>query len=226
MNAHPVYVINLQRRADRRKEMRRELSRAGWNATFFPAIEPSSPAGFESIGARGCFLSHLSVLKAAREARVKRLIVLEDDVNFCRHFPEQWRQLVADLDQLDWSICYPGHAIPDLPRGLSFLPAGTNVMCSHFIAINGPAVDQIVKGLESILTRPAGHPDGGPMHVDGAYTTIRAQNPILKTYAASPVLGYQRSSRTDVRRGYWFDRLPFAQPLMGAMRKAKERWNR
>jgi glycosyl transferase, family 25 len=225
MRSDSVYVINLERRADRRKEMQKELTRVGWNATFFPAIEPPSSAGFESIGARGCFLSHLSVLKAARGACVERLVVLEDDVNFGRDFNQRWQALATELSSLDWSICYPGHAILNLPPTLSLLSAGTSVMCSHFIAINGPALDPIVRGLESILSRPAGHPDGGPMHVDGAYSTIRAQNPVLKTYAAWPVLGYQRSSRTDVRRGRWFDRLPFAQPVIGAMRKAKAHWN-
>ena len=37
------------------------------------------------------------------------------------------------------------------------------------------------------------------MHVDGAYSTIRSQNPQLKTYAIAPVLGHQRPSRTDIR---------------------------
>ena len=52
------------------------------------------------------------------------------------------------------------------------------VQCAHFLLINAAALTTVIKGLETILSRPAGHPLGGPMHVDGAYTTIRAQNPI------------------------------------------------
>ena len=57
---------------------------------------------------------------------------------------------------------------------------------------------RIIAGLETIMERAPGHVLGGPMHVDGAYSTIRAQNHDLKTYSASPPLGYQRSSRSDI----------------------------
>ena len=91
-----VYVIN-QRREDRRREMQQELIGVGWNATFFPAVEPASSAGFASIGARGCFLSHLSVLKAARGAAVEWLVILEDDVNFAKGFAEKWQASMSIL---------------------------------------------------------------------------------------------------------------------------------
>ena len=68
---HETFVINLPYRTDRRSEMQRELSRIGWNAQFFPAIRPASAGSFSSIGAHGCFLSHLAVLKAARNSAPK-----------------------------------------------------------------------------------------------------------------------------------------------------------
>jgi len=45
--------------------MQKELSRIGWRAEFFPAVRPETAQGFPWIGARGCFLSHLAVLKSA-----------------------------------------------------------------------------------------------------------------------------------------------------------------
>jgi glycosyl transferase family 25 len=216
-----VYVINLERREDRRREMKGELSRVGWEATFFPAIEPTSSAGFASIGAHGCFLSHLSVLNAARNGAVEQLVILEDDVNFVRNFGERWRWMEAELSAVDWSICYPGHAIDTLPQGISALSPQTSVLCAHFLVVNKLAIDLIAAGLETILSRPAGHPLGGPMHVDGAYSTIRAQNPALNTYALFPTLGYQRPSRTDIRGARWFDRLSLIQPAVDVMRKIK-----
>jgi glycosyl transferase family 25 len=221
-----IYVINLERREDRRREMEEELVRIGWNATFFPAIEPTSSAGFPSPGARGCFLSHLSVLKAAREAAVERLVILEDDVNFVCNFKERWQSLETELTALDWSIFYPGHAISNLPAGISVLAPECGVLCTHFMVINRSAISKIVEGLETILSRPPGHPLGGPMHVDGAYSTIRAQNPKLDTYALFPILGYQRSSRTDIRGARWFDRLNLLQSAVDVMRKIKRRRRR
>src|ERR1700704_4562761 len=93
-----IVVINLQRRIDRRIEAGNELSRIGWHAKYFSAIEAESEAGFPSIGARGCFLSHLAVLRNAKEAGVRRLVILEDDVNFVRDFPNRWQSAVATLE--------------------------------------------------------------------------------------------------------------------------------
>jgi glycosyl transferase, family 25 len=216
------FVINLESRTDRRTAMQRELLRIGWNANFFPAIRPLSPGGFTSPGARGCFLSHLEVLKKARDARANYLVILEDDVNFVRDFADKWKFAITELDSLDWSVFYPGHALlGDLPAGLSLISPTRNVLCAHFMMLNGRALPTIIEGLEQILSRPAGHRLGGPMHVDGAYSTVRAQNPTLKTYAIAPVLGYQRPSRTDIRDTRWFDRTSSLEPVIKLFRRLK-----
>ena len=36
--------------------------------------------------------------------------------------------------------------------------------------INAPAIGPLIAYLERMVARPAGHPEGGPMHVDGAYS--------------------------------------------------------
>ena len=185
----PIFVINLEHRTDRRIAMQKQLSRIGWNAEFFSAIRPKSAADFPSIGARGCFLSHLSVLKNARDAGAQQLVILEDDVNFAPGFAERWKSSMSALEALEWSIFYPGHAFDDLPAGLSRISPDTGVQCTHFMVINGHAISTLIAGLESILSRPAGHPLGGPMNLDGAYSTLREQNHSLVTYAYFPALG-------------------------------------
>src|SRR6516164_1613527 len=94
-----IFVINLEHRTDRRAEMQKQLSVIGWDAEFFPAIRPESAANFISIGARGCFLSHLAVLKRARNADANRLIILEDDVNFTRDFEKHWAFAISELEK-------------------------------------------------------------------------------------------------------------------------------
>lgn len=214
-------VINLARRTDRRLAMQQQLSNIGWNAEFFPAIRPESAGEFPSVGARGCFLSHLAVLKKARDAGMQQLILLEDDVNFVSHFPERWQSSMSALAAREWSIFYPGHGIDDLPPGLSRIAPETAVQCTHFMMINGPALSILVAGLETILSRPGGHPLGGAMHVDGAYSTLRAQNHALETYAYSPIFGYQRSSRTDVGELKWFDRVNALAPIVTIARRLR-----
>ena len=213
------YVINLEHRADRRSEMTRELDSIGWRAQFFPAVRPTESKVFPSIGARGCFLSHLSAIKRAPDGHV---LLMEDDLNFMPDFSRMWSGAYGALTDFDWSIFYPGHVLVDQPNGLVLLEPSVPVQCTHFLLIHERARSRIIDGLEAILARPAGHPLGGPMHVDGAYSTIRAQNPDLKTYVFSPSLGYQRSSRSDIASGRLLDSFAFLKPFMSGMRRIKQ----
>lgn len=215
------YVISLPHRTDRQKAMRRELSRIGWEAEFFPAVRPDNAAGFPSIGARGCFLSHLAVLKQAIQDGADRLIILEDDLSFVRDFSTRWPTVLAKLEAENWDVFYPGHVIENLPEGLVWLDPSTAVRCTHFMMISGRVLPMLVVGLETILSRPAGHPLGGPMHVDGAYSTIRAQCPELATFVHGPALGFQRPSRTDISAPRWFDRFELLAPIVRCARDLK-----
>ena len=128
---------------------------------------------------------------------------------------------MSEIQGKDWSVFYAGHSLEGLAPGLSRVSPDTAVRRSHFIVINGNAIATIVDGLQVILSRRAGHPKGGPMHVDGAYSTIRKQNPTLVTYAYFPVLGYQRSSRSDIADLKWFDRVSVLAPIVRLARKLK-----
>jgi glycosyl transferase family 25 len=216
-----IYVINLEHRADRRVAIQKQLSRIGWHADFFSAIRPESATNFPSIGARGCFLSHVAVLKKAQNRGVQQLVILEDDVNFAPSFSERWNFSMSALENKEWSIFYPGHLLNDLPAGLQRISPSVGVRCTHFMVINGHAISTLIRGLETILSRPAGHPLGGPMHVDGAYSTIRLQDHSLTTYVYFPALGYQRPSRTDVANLKWFDRIGMLAPIISIARRLK-----
>jgi hypothetical protein len=214
-----VAVINLRSRPDRRIEMERQLARIGWQARFEDAIRPSDRGDFPSIGARGCFLSHLALLR--RSIGITRLVILEDDVNFAGDFSRRWQAMRRELETKDWSICYPWNAVSGATAGLQLLDPSDPIRCTHFMLIHRDAIPILIEGLEAILSRPAGHPDGGPMHVDAAYWTIRSQNPKLNSYVFSPPLGYQRPSRTDIAELKWFDRIDALRPIVGALRKLK-----
>jgi len=87
--------------------------------------------------------------------------------------------------------------------------------------INGAAIPRLIDSFETMLSRPAGHPLGGPMHVDGAYSTVRMQNRDLTTYAYFPALGNQRPSQTDIGTRKWFDRIEGLKPIVRLLRVAK-----
>jgi hypothetical protein len=227
-----AYIINLPTRSDRRREMIEQLHLAGIDAkdpriVFFDAVRPTEPGGFPTIGARGCFMSHLGVLRHARQAGHERILVLEDDANFAISGPADIDLLARRLSDCDWDLVYPGflsmNPPAELSASLSTIAPATSVMGTHMMLIRGRIFDQLIDYLERMLARPAGSAEGGPMHVDGAYSWFRRAHPSLITLVCSPALGYQRPSRTDVHQLKWFDRLPVVRSVVSELRKARAR---
>ena len=199
--------------------MQRELVRVGWHAEFLMGVRPDSADGFPSIGARGSFLSHLQVLKAAQHSVADHVVILEDDLNFSDGFSSAWEKSISFLKPKEWSIFLAGHSLRG-PREYS-VPPSTGFIGAHFIVIKIEAVPKIIDGLEKILFRPPGHPEGGPMFIDGAYSTLRMQDHSLITYASFPALGYQRASRSDIAQRRWFDNFAMLRRLIELARRIK-----
>lgn len=223
-----IYIINLATRSDRRREMAQQLRRIGRdfsssNIRLFEATRPDGPGGFESIGARGCFMSHLGVLQEAAREGQERILIFEDDLNFSADFLARAPRIFERLANLDWALFYGGHealtsSAPSV-EGLTLLSPADSLLTAHFVAFQQPAIAELAEYLRNMLNRPAGDPAGGPMHVDGAYAWFRQAYPDRKTFVAQPVLGYQRSSRTDIHALRWFDRWPLAREMVAALRR-------
>ncbi len=227
-----VYVINLPARTDRKAEILAQLRRpdvagAFGPPVFFDAVRPADAGEFPTLGARGCFLSHLGVLKAALAAGHASILVLEDDLNFADDFAAVFAAQAPTLRESGWDIAFPGwlKVTPPLPaaRGVVEVPSSSAVMGTHMVAVRSTAMPELIAHLEAMLARPAGHPAGGPMHVDGAYNWYRAAHPGRRTLACVPPLGYQRASRTDVHGLRWFDRTWGVRAVVAALRSLRNR---
>jgi len=226
-----IYIINLASRADRRAEMQEQLQRIGLSLQsprvhLFEAVRPPNAGGFPSLGARGCFLSHLGVLQHAEANGLHRVLILEDDLNFSADFMKRGAGVLEQLNQEDWAVFYGGYHLPspiDKPAGCVQLASDQPVQTTHFVAFRGQAIPAAAKYLEAMLQRPSGHAEGGPMHVDGAYTWFRAAHPQWQTFIAVPELGHQRASRTDIHALRWHDRVPVVRDAVALLRRALNR---
>ncbi|MCE9534019.1 MAG: glycosyltransferase family 25 protein [Planctomycetes bacterium] len=226
-----VFIINLPERSDRRAEMMIELKQASLlpepgRIEFFAAVKVADAAGFPNAGYHGCFRSHLCVLKQARDAGAANVLVLEDDLAVSSSFLRDEESLIEFLQTNEWGIAYFGHSLDEpSSRPTTLERHHDSVPLSHFYAVNGRYLERLVDFFEKILTRPEGHPDGGPMSPDGALNFFLMRNPDVPCHVATPNLGIQRSSRSDLTPK-WFDNVPVLHRVIAMLRKVKRRLKR
>ena len=228
-----VRIINLVDRTDRRREMMGQLERIGASdyprVTFFAAQRPADAGDFPSLGARGCFESHLAIVRQALADGIQRLLILEDDLDFTRDIDQRGPAIMAALAAQPWDVfngtpvldAQHDHVVPSGAAGLVELTAETAVQTTSCVAFGRAALILLEPFLAAMLERPAGSPDYGPMHVDGAYSVFRRAYPELRTFICSPGIGVQRASRSDIAEGrFLLDRFSVTQPLVNRMRRS------
>jgi glycosyl transferase family 25 len=224
-----IYIINLESRTDRLREVSAQLAKLslgidGQRIRHFSAVKPPDAGDFPTLGARGCFMSHLGILQACRAGGVKRVLILEDDAYFTADFAARFDSFSARLKTDAWSVFYGGWLSvtgepPDAQR--QTLAPDSGVIGSHMVGLQGGAIADAAAYLEAMLRRPAGDPAGGPMHVDGAYSWFRRAHPGRTTVIAVPPLSVQRPSRSDIHALPWFDRWPVLRELASLARRLK-----
>jgi glycosyl transferase, family 25 len=225
-----IYVINLDERKDRIAEISPQLNQLKLSLTDgsvirFSAMKPTAADGFPSVGARGCFLSHLGVLKDAKDKGFKSVLILEDDCDFAKNIVTLLPPLIEKLVSSRWSIFYGGYLDESFKKKESQIwekiGSEQGVGLTHCVGFNNEAIELAVNYLEAMLLRTPGSELGGPMHVDGAYSWFRRANPNLTTMLAVPSIAFQRPSRSDIHDLKLFDRIPVLRSIAGKARKLR-----
>ncbi len=129
--------------------------------TLFPAARPDDPGQFPSIGARGCFMSHLGVLKNAKIKGYSNILILEDDANFAPGFLNSGEKDAAILEGDDWDILYFGYDIHGEISEVDgenshflHLSPSTGVGLTHALMIRQQTIEEIILYFEAMMARP------------------------------------------------------------------------
>ena len=229
-----VYIINLPEFEDRRRATWQELIDLGFQPDD-PKVEipyaprPADPNSFPSRGIHGNFLSHLSILKDAREHRYKRIMVLEDDAIFSRRMARTQTQITAKLESGPWDLCFLGHSanreLTGMPEGL--VRSQAEFMWMHCFLVNHTVYDRVIAYFEETLERPPGDPLGGRLYIDGAYNLFRRFNPDVVSYIHNPMISMQRGGPSSLGNRRWYEVLPGAEPVLRKARALRdEAWKR
>lgn len=182
-----IRIINLAHRNDRRQEIAAQLRRFGVEidgerVAFFNAVQTVEANGFYSVGAHGCYLSHLTLLEEAKGS----ILILEDDCDFT--------SAAATYIVPDCEIFYGGYYANDPAAVLT-----SDIVGAHMMGYFQPRI--IGAYLRNLLKTEA-------VSFDGAIVWYRRAHPEAKTVFANPILAYQRASRTDIGTPIWLDRFP------------------
>lgn len=180
-----VYVINLDHRTDRLEEITKELE--GLKFKRFPAIKTSP-------GMIGCGLSHLAVLKEARDLGLKEVLIFEDDFTFSESKEHFWKTVEEFLKNETYDVVMLAYALnsskPYKPGILKVLDAQT---ASAYI-VNNRFYDTLINLFEEAM----------PLLQSTRKHWLYANDQIWKKlqpgaewFAFEPRMGYQRKSFSD-----------------------------
>ncbi len=111
----PIYIVNLKRSPERKMQMQQKLDALGVLYTFVEGVDGKDKSVCDFIPEYnpttrkqkfgrhlrpteiGCSLSHLKILQIAHDAGHDRILVMEDDIVFLKHFMPTL-QIVSNLD--------------------------------------------------------------------------------------------------------------------------------
>lgn len=106
-----TYYINLDYRQDRNESTKKVLKKLNIEAVRFEAIKYTSEEkdGYETGGERGCFESHLAILKNHYNSNsTEDLLILEDDIELILRGQKNFSRVLKKLKSVDWAVCYLG----------------------------------------------------------------------------------------------------------------------
>jgi len=109
-----AYYINLDYRTDRKEMFENQIKKLDIEVERYDAIQLKledieNPFGdINHHKKMGCAISHINLVKLAKEQNLKNVWILEDDCIFVDEFMEKAKHCIEELKQLEWDVFYFG----------------------------------------------------------------------------------------------------------------------
>jgi len=215
MNVDKIFIINLEHRGDRKKKIISELQRVGLtNYEIFKAIKPTEeminewnpnflnpiPEWFKrtggdekkyKIGALGCMLSHLEIIKLCIERKYENVLILEDDTEFQIGNGIRFDQVISimknQFENLNFGLFYlaGNHRGAQLQKKSDNINRVKGTLTTGSYIINKSVMKFIVKNMASF-----------PREIDIFYSTV-IQNQ-FPCYCVHPHITKQGDGYSDI----------------------------
>lgn len=159
-NIENVYYINLEERVDRKRQIEAQLNTLKWKYQRFNAVKAKS-------GRVGCSMSHLKLLKMAKEKELPYIVILEDDIMFTKIDKFKWllkeflkENLDFDVYLLAGNLRQPVEKVtPNILKVFRSFAATGYIVKSHYY-------DTMIENFKEGVTTLLKNPDNGYFAVD------------------------------------------------------------
>ena len=152
------YIINLDDRSDRLDKIIKKFAYYNFPLNRIPAIK-------DSVGWKGCGLSHMSIIKMAKEKSLPSVLIIEDDCQPTEYF-DNWHAIQDWLEKnrTKWDIFSGGNSYygfhPDEKNDIQSICKlkkdtrlyYTKLTATHFIYINSSCYDTMLEWEEYMRT--------------------------------------------------------------------------
>jgi len=200
-----IYCINIDRRTDRWEKCLLEFNKHNITVERFSAVDGNItnhnlgyPYDNELAGA----LSHLNIIKKAKELNLKNVLILEDDVEFNENINETFDSFIKQIPE-DWdSINFGGNHT----RGFSHL--SPNIIKTirsyalHAYGLNSKSYDFIISYLEEKINNVITN-GKSVINVSVAADFFMADLQINnKFYCFFPHIAWQKDDYSDIQKSH------------------------
>jgi hypothetical protein len=166
---HHAFLLNLPEDWARRERVLARLLAIGIEPEIFPGIRPDPSEScdpWKSHGRKGCFLSHVEMIKEAKKRGLPNVLICEDDATFHPDFLKLWNLMIlptlrfrtlAEPEGPEWDLLYFYTRLSKLPALEGKDPCVVRIdgeVSTHFYAVHSRFYDRYLdecvrnKGLE------------------------------------------------------------------------------
>jgi hypothetical protein len=198
-----IYCINIDRRTDRWESCLKEFEKYSLDVERFSATDGNIdnynlgyPYDNELAGA----ISHLNVIKKAKELNLKNILVLEDDVVFDDGLNQLFSFFIKQLPD-DWDfINFGGNHIGGLRNISPNIGRMNRSYALHGYGVNSKSYDQIIEYMEQSINNVI---KNGRQVIN---TSVAADffmadlHSKLNSYCFTPHIAWQKEDYSDIQK--------------------------
>ena len=183
-----VFFINLDKRVDRRVLIEGEFEKVGLEVERFAGIE-------RAPGIVGCGLSHLGVLKLARERGYKNVLIFEDDFEFLVSKSEFWAMISTFFEEeIDYDVVMLSYLMHKDEDYNDFLMKVLYASTASGYIVNNCFYDTLINLYETSVPLLISTGKHWLYANDQVWASLQPQ---ARWYGFAPRIGRQRGSYSD-----------------------------